>query len=51
MSAIVIRGDARHRIAAWRTTDPGERAKAMRVARPPVQVDGQAALFDDGEAS
>jgi DNA modification methylase len=34
------------RMAAWRTTDPGELAKAMRVERPPVQVTGQTSLFD-----
>jgi DNA modification methylase len=39
------------RLAAWRTTDPGELAKAMRVERPPVQVDGQPALFDVAEVS
>jgi hypothetical protein len=37
------------RLAAWRTTDPGELAKALRVERPPVQVDGQPALFDVAE--
>jgi DNA modification methylase len=35
------------RIAAWRTTDPGERARAMDVPKPPPIPDGQASLFDD----
>jgi hypothetical protein len=34
------------RIAKWRTTDPGERAKALEVPKPPKQVDGQDALFE-----
>jgi DNA modification methylase len=29
------------RIARWRTTDPGQRAKAMRVEKPAPQLDGQ----------
>lgn len=33
------------RLARWRTTDPGERAKALRVDKPPAQVDGQQDLF------
>lgn len=33
------------RLARWRTTDPGERARAMRVERPPVEIDGQTDLF------
>jgi hypothetical protein len=33
------------RLAAWRTTDPGERARAMQVPKPPPVVDGQEALF------
>lgn len=39
------------RLAAWRTTDPGELAKAMRVEKPPAQLDGQEALFDLAEVS
>lgn len=35
------------RLARWRTTDPGELAKAMRVAKPPAQVAGQATLFEE----
>ena len=34
------------RLAAWRTTDPGQRATAMQVDKPPQQLDGQADLFD-----
>jgi hypothetical protein len=33
------------RLAAWRCTDPGERARAMQVPKPPPVVDGQEALF------
>jgi site-specific DNA-methyltransferase (cytosine-N4-specific) len=33
------------RLAAWRTTDLGQRASAMQVARPPVQLAGQQDLF------
>lgn len=39
------------RLAAWRTNDPGELAKAMRVEKPPVQMDGQPSLFDASEFS
>lgn len=38
------------RLATWRTTDPGERARAMQVAKPPAQLPDQDALFDLGEA-
>jgi DNA modification methylase len=38
------------RLARWRTTDAGERARAMRVPKPPPQTDGQQSLFD-GAAS
>jgi hypothetical protein len=34
------------RLAAWRTNDPAELAKAMRVDKPPTQVDGQQPLFE-----
>lgn len=34
------------RLAQWRTCDPGERARAMRVPKPPAQSSGQDALFD-----
>ena len=33
------------RLASWRCTDPGERAKAMQVPKPPPVADGQEALF------
>ena len=33
------------RLAAWRTTDPGQRAKAMQVPKPPAVPDGQDDLF------
>jgi DNA modification methylase len=33
------------RIAEWRTTDPAQRAKALGVDKPPVQLPGQAELF------
>jgi DNA modification methylase len=35
------------RLARWRTTDPGERAKAMQVPKPPPVADGQGSLFDE----
>jgi DNA modification methylase len=38
------------RLAAWRTTDPGERARAMRVPKPPPVLTGQPSLFDTGGA-
>ena len=34
------------RLAQWRTSDPAQLAKAMRVEEPPTQLDGQEALFD-----
>jgi DNA modification methylase len=40
--------DASHdycRLARWRVSDPGQRAKAMRVPKPPVQLPGQGSLF------
>lgn len=37
------------RLARWRCSDPGERAKALQVDKPPVEARGQADLF--GEAS
>jgi DNA modification methylase len=40
------------RLAQWRTNDPGQRAAALEVPKPPVQVDEQTdllALFDTGE--
>ncbi|WP_433364206.1 DNA-methyltransferase [Streptosporangium sp. CA-115845] len=35
------------RIAAWRTTDRGERARALGLPKPPPQVAGQADLFGE----
>ncbi|MEU4410703.1 site-specific DNA-methyltransferase [Streptosporangium sp. NPDC023963] len=35
------------RIAAWRTADPGERARALGLPKPPPQVAGQADLFGE----
>jgi len=34
------------RLAAWRTTDPGQLAKAMRVVAPPREHEDQIALFE-----
>ena len=34
------------RLAQWRTTDPGERARVLGVDKPPVQVDGQLGMFE-----
>jgi hypothetical protein len=34
------------RLARWRTTDPGERARVLGVDKPPVQVDGQLGMFE-----
>ena len=39
------------RLATWRVNDPAERARALRVAKPPAQVDGQESLFDLDVAS
>lgn len=39
------------RIAAWRTTDPGERARAMGVAKPEPEMEGQLSLLDQLEAA
>ena len=35
------------RLAAWRTNDPGERARALGVPKPPPVPDGQGDLFGD----
>jgi hypothetical protein len=37
------------RLAAWRTADPGERARALGVPKPPPVADGQEALFSERE--
>jgi DNA modification methylase len=34
------------RLAAWRTTDPGQLALAAQVEKPPAQTTGQATLFE-----
>jgi DNA modification methylase len=34
------------RLAQWRTTDPGERARVLRVEKPPMQVEGQLGMFE-----
>jgi DNA modification methylase len=34
------------RLARWRTTDPGERARALQVPKPPAVPDGQSSLLD-----
>jgi hypothetical protein len=39
------------RIAAWRTTDPGERSRAMRVTKPEPEMEGQLSLLDNLEAA
>lgn len=38
------------RLARWRTTDPGERARALDVPKPPPVPDGQGDLFADETA-
>jgi DNA modification methylase len=35
------------RLATWRCNDPGERARALGVPKPPPVADGQGSLFDD----
>lgn len=35
------------RVAQWRTTDPGERARAMQVPKPPLPPEGQPSLFEE----
>jgi DNA modification methylase len=37
------------RLARWRTRDPGERARALGVPKPPPVLDGQESLFDASE--
>ena len=34
------------RLAEWRTTDPGERARAMQVEKPAAVIDGQMDLLE-----
>ena len=38
------------RLAKWRTTDPGERARVLGVAKPEPIPDGQLGLFEGGAA-
>ena len=35
------------RLAKWRTCDPGERARALDVPKPPPVPENQGSLFDD----
>lgn len=35
------------RLARWRTTDPGERARVLQMPKPPEQITGQIGLFDE----
>lgn len=35
------------RLARWRTTDPDQLAKALRVEKPPKQLDGQLGMFEE----
>jgi DNA modification methylase len=35
------------RLAVWRTRDPGERARALGVRKPPPVPEGQGSLFDE----
>jgi hypothetical protein len=37
-------------IAPWRINDPGERARAMRIPKPPKQMDDQGDIFADWAA-
>jgi SAM-dependent methyltransferase len=37
------------RLARWRTSDPGERARALGVPKPPPVSEGQGSLFDQIE--
>jgi DNA modification methylase len=39
------------RLAQWRVNDPAQRAKVLGVPRPPEQLEGQADLFAELEAS
>jgi DNA modification methylase len=38
------------RLARWRTTDPGERARVLGTPKPPQQVEGQIDLFGEWSA-
>jgi len=39
------------RVAAWRTADPAERARAMGVPKPNPELEGQLSLLDNLEAA
>ena len=39
------------RLAAWRTTDPGQLAAAMQVPKPAKQTNGQVSMFEDAEVA
>ncbi len=47
----VDRGFDYSRIAVWRASDPGERARALGVPKPPPVPEGQGSLFDTREVS
>jgi hypothetical protein len=38
------------RLARWRTNDPGERARALGVAKPPPVMDGQLDMLSEESA-
>ena len=45
-SRSTLRGDYCD-LATWRTRDPGERARALGVPKPPPVPENQASLFDE----
>lgn len=47
----IDRSTAYCRLARWRTRDPGERARALGLPKPPPPVPGQEAIFDHEEAA
>ena len=47
---LIVRSAGYCRLAAWRTADPGERARALGVPKPPPVPEGQLS-FSDLEAS
>lgn len=47
----IDRSTAYCRLARWRTRDPGERARALGLPKPPPQVPGQEAIFDHEEVT
>lgn len=47
-TGITVDGSADYgRLAQWRIADPAQRAKALRLPKPPAVARGQASLFDD----